>query len=59
MVAIPTKPLHRATPLASTLGCPVDMATGGCGKNGFPMLQRTIGDITVIGAILNPPVAMN
>ena len=63
-LAIPTKPLHCARPLPSTLGCPliivVDMPIGmGCVPNGLPMLQRTVGDMTVMGAMLNVPVAIN
>ena len=63
MVVIPVNPLHCATPLASILG-PVDMATDigiGVGdmKDGLPTLQSTGGDVTVIGAMLKVPVAMN
>jgi len=59
IVAIPTKPLHCATPFPSMLGLG-DMEAIGIGfANGSPMLQRTAGDMTDIGAILNPPVATN
>lgn len=63
MVAIPVNPLHRAMPLASMLG-PVDMAMDmgiGVGdmKGGLPTLQSTGVDVSVIGAMLKVPVAMN
>lgn len=59
MVAIPANPLHCARPFASTLAAGDIPADIGCAANGFPMLQRTGGDITVIGAILNVPIAVN
>jgi hypothetical protein len=60
MVAIPTKPLHCATPLGPMLGCAVDMPVGiGAAENGSPILQRTMGEVTVMGAMVNVPVAMN
>ncbi len=64
-VAIPTKPLHCARPLASTVGDPEDMELDdivigmGIAGNGLPMLHITGGEATVIGAMLNVAVAMN
>jgi hypothetical protein len=68
IVTIPLNPLHWAKPLLSMLGpvaeaTDVDMLDIGVGvaamKAGFPILHRTGGDITVIGAMLNVPVAAN
>jgi hypothetical protein len=75
MVTSPVNPLHWAKPLASMLGpldaaaaaaADIDMGVGmGMGVGvadmnaGFPTLQRTGGDITVVGAMLNVAVAVN
>jgi hypothetical protein len=68
MVTSPVNPLHCAKPLALMLGpgggaTAIDMLDVGAGvadmKDGFPTLQRTGGDITVIGAMLNVAVAVN
>lgn len=63
-VAMPTKPLHCATPLPSIVGVAamvamLDMPTGIGVANGLPMLQCTAGDIIDMGAILNVALAMN
>ena len=55
-ITLPTKPLHCARPLASTLAA--GMLTGG-EPNGLPMLHSTGGDITVTGDIVNVPMAVN
>jgi hypothetical protein len=73
MVTSPVNPLHWAKPLASMLGpldaaaaADIDMGVGmGMGVGvadmnpGFPTLQRTGGDITVVGDMLNVAVAVN
>lgn len=69
MVTFPTKPLHSAKPLAFTLGVagapesdgfgPEDMGIGIGVAIGLPMLHTTGGDVTVIGAMLKVPVAVN
>lgn len=75
IVTIPVNPLHWARPLASMLGpvdwaADIDMGVGmgmgvavGIGvadmNGGFPTLQSTGGDITVVGAMLNVAVAVN
>ncbi len=68
IVTIPINPLHCARPLAVMLGpgdaadvpMDIDMGVGVADMNdGFPTLQSTGGDITVIGAMLNVAVAMN
>src|SRR5215471_4142103 len=56
MIALPTKPLHCARPLTSMVAAGM---VGGGEPNGLPILHSTGVDITVIGAILNVPVAMN
>ena len=55
-MTLPTKPLHCARPVESMLAAGM---VGGGELNGLPMLHSTAGDITVIGAILNVPVAVN
>jgi hypothetical protein len=73
IVAIPMNPLHWARPLASMLGprgeaAAIDILDGmgvvmgegvGVMNAGFPTLHSTGGDMTVIGAMLNVPVAVN
>ena len=69
MVAIPTKPLHCARPAPLMVGLPeaeakiddrIDMGMGvGDMKDGFPTLHSTGMDMTLVGDMLNIPVAVN
>lgn len=69
MVTIPTKPLHCAMPVPLIVGMPeddakiedrIDIGIGvGDMNGGLPTLHITGMDMTLAGAILNIPVAMN
>ncbi len=66
IVTMPVNPLHCAIPLGVMLGWPdamgegfMDMDIGIGDMEDVFTVQSTGGDITVIGAMLNVPVAVN
>lgn len=69
MVTMPTKPLHCANPVPLIVGLPeddakiddrIDIGIGvGDINGGFPTLHITGMDMTLVGDMLNIPVAMN